>query len=166
MPRPPNGRICRSCAPRFRYSENNLMGSAGRGEHPKGALPLLLLRLDESAQHGVDARLIPASALLEPMENVLVEPQGHGLLALREDNPRPGPFFLGPWRIVRILGGVPLDLLLGHRIDAGPVSEILHLPGLLQRYPRDTLFAHFALPHVPVPIINPCANTARGSSIV
>src|SRR5882762_2279942 len=121
MPRPPNGRIYRSCAPRFRYYENDLIGSAGRGEHPKGALPLLLLRLDESAQHGVDARLIPASALLETMENVLVEPQGHGLLALREDDAGVLPVLVSPeWRSVRVFGDRALYILVGQGVDTSP----------------------------------------------
>src|SRR5258707_5884373 len=144
MPRPPNGRICRSCAPRFRYSENDLIGSAGRGEHPKGALPLLLLRLDESAQHGVDASLIPAPTLLEPSENVAVEPQRHGLLALWPDDARINPVLVSPERLIWILVDCALDIFVGHRAYALPVGFPLHLAGLLQRSPRNTLFAHFA----------------------
>src|SRR5260221_7928026 len=146
MPRPPNGRICRPSAPRFRYSENDLIGSGGRGEPPKGALPLLLLRLDESAQHGVDASLIPASALLQPSENVAVEPQRHGLLALWPDDARISPVLVSPERLIWILGDCALDILVGQRADALPVGFTLHLAGLLQRYPRNTLFAHFAWP--------------------
>src|SRR5437764_8053696 len=71
-------------APRFPLLQPDLIGSAAGGEHPKGALALLLLRLDKSAQHGVDAGLVAAPALPEPGENVAVEPQGHRLLALRK----------------------------------------------------------------------------------
>src|SRR5258708_3079191 len=140
MPRPPNGRICRSCAPRFRYSENDLIGSAGRGEHPKGALPLLLLRLDESAQHGVDASLIPAPTLLEPSENVAVEPQRHGLLALWPDDARITPVLVSPERLLWILGDFPLDTFARHRADALPAAFPLYLAGLTQRFPVNPPF--------------------------
>ena len=50
------------------------------------------------------------------------------------------------FKVTKVLRRVAFDFLLGHRVEACPVSQAFHPPGLLQRYSRDTLFGHFVLP--------------------
>ena len=72
-------------------------------------------------EHGVDAFLIAVAAAFEERENVLIDPDGDRLLLRRRDEHRLRPVEVERHGVA-VLADRRADLLVGQRVDGGPVS--------------------------------------------
>ena len=93
-------------------------------------------------QHGIHASEIASSLPPEPIQHFGVNAQVNGLLALRNDQTGFRPVNVGNIRI-RIAGNSPIEIFIGHRIDARPIRMIF--PDLTQFSFCNSLAHHVSL---------------------
>jgi len=105
-----------------------------------------LPRLEESAEHRVDACLVASAARLEPVENVAIKANVNILLGGRQSNHHRAFPARGQGTFIPV--GEPFNFRLGHRASALPFCLALATgnfpPDLVSRKSRDI----FVLPHL------------------